>query len=104
MNEKFYLEFASFILETKKPVKKIVQRKDWQALRKSLVGKWKQNPAACVSKLRGWLGSLNSASDDKLRIVMNYLTGSGFRSGKIKHPSISNLRDQISNEMKRRKK
>ena len=50
-----------------------------------------------------FLGSLRNTSDEKLRIVMNYLTGTGFRTGRIKHSCISNLRGQISAEIKRRK-
>jgi hypothetical protein len=34
---------------------------------------------------------------------MNYLTGTGFRTGRIKHPCISKIRASISAEMKRRK-
>ena len=33
---------------------------------------------------------------------MNYLTGSGFRTGKIKHPCITALRTQMSMERKKR--
>jgi hypothetical protein len=34
---------------------------------------------------------------------MNYLTGTAFRVGRIKHPCISSLRKELSEERKRRK-
>lgn len=86
------------------PIKQLVQRNDWQELRKSFISTWKKNPKENVKKLREWLGTIEDADYEKLRIVMNYLTGSGFRSGKIKHPAIQRLRDDISDEMKRRQK
>ena len=86
-----------------KPMKELVNNAEWQAVRKSLLGQWKEKPTWCCGKLHGYLGPVQGASDDKLRIVMNYLTGSGFRSGVIKHPCISALRAQISVERKRRK-
>jgi len=97
-----FFTFANFLLE-KKSVKEIVKRKDWQSLREKLKGTWTKTPTSNVSKLRKWLGPIRNTSDDKLRIVMNYLTGTGFRTGKIKHESISKLREQISKELKRRK-
>lgn len=86
-----------------KPVREIVKDPEWQKIRKSLLGQWSKRPEWCCSQLRKYLGSVSSASNDKLRIVMNYLTGTGFRTGTIKHPCISNLRAQISSEIKRRK-
>ena len=80
----------------------LVTSSQWQSVRKSLLGKWKDNPEWCCSQLRKYLGSISSASKDKLKVVMNYLTGSGFRTGKIKHPCITNLRLQISMERKKR--
>jgi hypothetical protein len=82
-------------------MKSLVNNAQWQAVRKSLLGQWSKNPTSCCAKLRSYLTS--NPSDDKLRIVMNYLTGSGFRSGRIKHPCISALRAQISAERKKRK-
>jgi hypothetical protein len=34
---------------------------------------------------------------------MNYLVGSGFRTGRIKHPCISYIRGLLSKERKKRK-
>ena len=99
----FYLEFVQVLCEIKKPIKQLVKNQSWQKLRSEMVGTWKTDSNKNVRKLRNWLGPLNSASDDKLRIVMNYLTGSGFRTGKIKSEEIQKLRTQISLELKRRK-
>jgi hypothetical protein len=87
----------------KKPIREIVKDPSWQKVRKRLVGRWKENPQWCVSQLRSYLGPIDEASEDQLRIVMNYLTGSGFRTGRIKHPDIQKLRDDVSKEMKSRK-
>ena len=86
-----------------KPMKSLVNNPEWQAIRKSLLGQWSKKPTWCCAKLRSYLGSIQGASEDKLRIVMNYLTGTGFRTGTIKHPCISALRAQISAERKKRK-
>jgi len=87
----------------KKPIRDIVRDPKWQKVRKSLLGQWKKRPEWCVKQLRLYLGPIPKASDDKLRIVGNYTTGTGFRIGRIKHPSIQQLRDDISKERKRRK-
>jgi len=86
-----------------KPIKDLVKDPEWQKVRESLVGQWKSRPEWCCKQLRTYLGPINKTSDDKLRIVMNYLTGSAFRMGKIKHPCIISIRTQISVEMKKRK-
>lgn len=91
----------SFLLET--PIRDLVKDKEWQKLRSSLVGTWKTNPERNCQLLRNYLGDIHNCSYEKLRIVMNYLTGSGFRMGVIKHPCISQLRKDISDEMKLRK-
>lgn len=87
----------------KKPMKELVKREDWKKVRESLVGKWKSEPEKCCKKLSDWLGPITKTEDDKLRIMMNYLTGSGFRMGKIKHKCISTLRASVSVEMRLRK-
>ena len=85
------------------PKNKLVRSPEWQAVRKSLLGKWKEKPDWCCSQLRKYLGSISSASNDKIRVVMNYLTGTGFRTGKIKHACITKLRVSMSMEIKKRK-
>jgi hypothetical protein len=90
-------------MTAKKPVKDIVKRPDWQAVRKRLLGQWKERPHWACSQLKRWLGPTSQASNDKLRIVMNYLTGTGFRTGRIKPQCVIRLRTQISVEIKKRK-
>lgn len=84
------------------PKNKLVRSEEWQNVRKSLLGQWNKRPDWACSQLRKYLGSVSSASKDKLKVVQNYLTGTGFRTGRIKHPCITKLRTQISSERKRR--
>ena len=86
-----------------KDVKELVKDPEWQKVRLSLLRQWKENPNWCCLQLRKYLDSVSSANDNKLKIVMNYLTGSGFRSGRIKHSCISKLRSEIMAETKKRK-
>ena len=81
----------------------LVKDPSWQRVRESLSGKWNLTPIWCCTQLRNFLGEISGTEESKLRIVMNYLTGSGFRMGKITHPCISALRGQISAELKKRK-
>lgn len=84
----------------------LVKNKEWQSIREKLIGQWKERPNWCVAQLRKYIGSVHSADEKKLKIVLNYLTGSGFRSGKISsrdNPSIPKLRAEISAELKKRK-
>ena len=86
-----------------KPIKEIVKKEKWQKTRERLVGQWMENPTKCCSILRDYLGSIKGCDYDDLRIVMNYLTGTAFRIGKIKHDCVQKLRTEISIEMKKRK-
>ena len=90
-------------MKTKIPMSQIVKDQEWQKVRESLLNKWSSDPAGCCNKIKKYLGSINKTEDKKLVIIMNYLTGSGFRTGKIKHPCISSIRTQVSMEMKKRK-
>jgi hypothetical protein len=85
------------------PKNVLVNSPEWQRLRKSLLGTWKEDPVSSCEKLKKYLGPLHKTSNDKIRVVMNYLTGTGFRTGKINHPCISMLRSQMSSEIKIRK-
>jgi len=88
----------------KPKMKDLVKHKEWQALRKSFIGTWKETPGKNVKLLREFLGKdLTLTPLRRLQIVMNYLTGTGFRTGNIKHPDISRLRRIISKELQRRK-
>jgi hypothetical protein len=87
----------------KQPIKEIVKSEEWQKVRQELLGNWVKRPNWCCMKLRHYLGSVSSTSETKLRIVMNYLTGTAFRIGKIKPRCVILLRAEISAEMKKRK-
>jgi len=90
-------------MKTKIPMKELVKDPEWQKVRKSLLGQWVKRPEWCCSQLRKYLGSISKTEDKKLAIVFNYLTGTVFRTGKIKHNCVQELRTQISMEMKKRK-
>ena len=85
------------------PRNKLVKDPKWQAVRKSLLGQWAKRPDWCCGQLRKYLGPLNRTDNDKIRVVMNYLTGTGFRTGRIKPPCVVKLRQQMSSEIKKRK-
>ena len=91
------------ILLEKTPMSELVQDPEWQELRAGLVGTWKKTPEENVRKLRKWLGPIETTENVKLTIMMNYLTGSGFRIGIISHPDVIKLRGEVSAEIKRRK-
>lgn len=89
-----------------KPISQIVKDPEWQKVRIELLGNWKKRPKWCVQQLRKYLGSINTTSEEKLRIVQNYLTGTAFRTGKIssrENSEIPRLRGEISAEFKKRK-
>ena len=90
-------------MSDKNPKNILVKDPEWQDVRKSLLGQWSTRPEWCCSQLKKYLGSISNTSNDKIKVVMNYLVGSGFRMGKIKHPCISKLRTQLSMERKKRK-
>lgn len=89
-------------MSDEKPKNVLVKSPEWQAVRKSLLGKWKEKPEWCCAQLRKYLGSISSASNDKIKVVQNYLTGTGFRTGRIKHICITKLRLELSMERKKR--
>lgn len=67
----------------------VVADPEWQALRASLVGTWKATPAGNVARLADYLG--DGTDPLKVRRLLNYLTGSVFRSGTIRHPDVDKL-------------
>lgn len=85
------------------PIKEIVKSPKWQKVRQSLVGNWNLKADWCCLQLRKFISPMNKATVSELRIMMNYLTSSGFRMGKIKHPCIQPLRTEVSMEIKKRK-
>jgi hypothetical protein len=86
-----------------KNIKELVKNEEWQKVRKSLLGQWKEKPTWCCDQLKRYLGSISIASNDKLRVVMNYTTGSVFRAKVVTHPCVGQIRVQISVEIKKRK-
>ena len=76
-------------------IKDVVNREDWQTLRRTFIGTWKKTPTDNVLKLRTFLGVITSPTDEKLRIVHNYLTDSGFRIGMISHSQITELLNEV---------
>ena len=86
------------------PISQLVQNEQWQKIRASMVGKWKENPEWCCSQLINFISPINKCSEDKLRIVMNYLTGSAFRMGKVKHPCTKLIRVKIMIERQKRRR
>jgi hypothetical protein len=87
----------------RKPIHDIVKDIRWQKVRESLLGQWKTRPEWCCQQLRKYIGKLTGATNDELRILMNYCTGSVFRTGTIKHPCVTKLRKELSIEMNERK-
>lgn len=81
----------------------LTQNPKWQAVRKSLVGTWGTKPEWACDELKKFIGQISKSSENKLKIVANYLTGRAFATGRIKHQCISSLRTQISMEMRKRK-
>ncbi len=60
---------------TNPPIREIVKDQSWQKVREDLVGKWSKNPIYCCNQITKWLGSINSASDKKLAIMLIILLG-----------------------------
>lgn len=90
-------------MSDKNPRNKLVGSAPWENIRKSLLGQWKIRPQWCCTQLKKYLGNISNTSNDKIKVVMNYLTGTGFRTGRIKHACISKLRTQMSSEIAKRK-
>lgn len=89
-----------------KPISEIVKDPEWQKTREKILGQWKERPNWCISQIRRYIGNIHTCDINKLRITMNYLVSSGFRTGKISsrdNPSIPKLRAEISAELKKRK-
>ena len=81
----------------------LVNDPEWKNVRKELLGNWMGKPVWCCMVLVRYLGSISTTSNDKIKIVYNYLRGTGFRTGKISNPCITKLRTQLSMEIKKRK-
>lgn len=80
-------------------IRKVVALPEWQALRGDLVGTWKKTPEENVKRLRAFGGDLTDPR--KVRILVNYLTGSGFRIGVISHPEITKYLEEVREAWKK---
>lgn len=80
---------------TSKGISHVVGDSDWQNLRASFVGTWKNHKSENLQKLKSYLGDGKDLM--KLRRVQNYVSGSGFRSGKITSPEISSFQNHVKN-------
>jgi hypothetical protein len=76
-----------------KTIQEVVNDPEWQALRLSLLRRWRNFPTECLEDLRQYGGDLSDP--DKVRRLLNYLTGSGFRTGKINSPAIEAYRETV---------
>ena len=76
----------------------------WVKLRPTFNKQWSTRPDWCCSKLKKYMGSVSSTTDNKLGIVMEYLSGSGFSTGRITVPCIKELFEDVSTEVEKRKK
>ncbi len=79
----------------KPTIQQIVADSDWQRLRNILLtaGGWRDQEEKFVTELRIYLGDFKDPF--KRRRVLNYLTGSAFRSRTITHAAIEKLLNQL---------
>lgn len=76
----------------------VVKDPTWQTLRGKMVGTWSSRPRRNVRWLREYLFPLPEEHLERtlrLRRVLNYLTGSGFRLGVIEDPAIDRLLSDV---------
>lgn len=76
-----------------KDIRIIVAEDKWQNIRHYLVGTWNETPIENVKILEEYLG--DGADPIRVRQLLNYVTGSGFRIGIISHSEISVFRDKV---------
>ena len=74
-------------------IRQVVDDAEWQRLRESFLGTWKHTPAKNTERLREYLEQA-TPQDEWLRVrrVLNYLTGTGFRIRIIGCPESDELR------------
>ena len=80
-------------------IKKIVDDPQWQALRQSMVGTWTLMASDNCRKLRNYLGDFTDPL--KNRRVLNYLTGTAFRIGRIHSEDVKQLINDIKCQTKK---
>lgn len=76
-------------------IRVIVAQPEWQQIRHDFIGTWKDKTKIPdnIKKMQQWLG--DGKDPIKVRQILNYVTGSGFRIGIISDPRISQFRDKI---------
>jgi hypothetical protein len=74
-------------------IREVVALPEWQALRKDLVGTWAKTPVGNVLLLRSFLG--DGKDGRRVRILLNYLTGTSFRIGRVSHREIDRLLAEV---------
>lgn len=76
-------------------IKTVVADAEWQEIRVSFLGTWKdeKKARANVLVLREYVEPF--ANPWKVRRALNYLTGSAFRMGIISSPEIRQLREEV---------
>ena len=95
------LKSGKYVL--KMNIQDIVKIPEWQELRAYFVGKWKKQPEKNLQMLKDFAGDLTKLSNRRLRVVQNYVTGSGFRIGKISSDEIQKFIEQVRKEVADRK-
>jgi len=76
---------------------------EWQIVRKKLLNKWMCKPDWSCLQIRRYIGNMYTCHNNKLKIISGYLSSSGFRPGAIHRPCITKLRNEILDEIKKRK-
>lgn len=62
---------------------------EWRALRDGLAGGWRRDPTGNAARLRAFVG--DGTDGRRVRVVLAYLAGAAFRSGRLSHPEIDRL-------------
>lgn len=83
--------------------KEWIKDPEWQKVRKDLQGRWRNQEKYCLNQLANFLGPLDKAPLSKLCVVANYLTGTGFRIGRISSNNIQDLRTRVFAQYKIKK-
>ena len=87
----------------KKDIRYWTDDPEWQKIRLDLIGKWRDNYDYCIGRLEKYINDVTKASDGHLCRVYNYLTGSGFRTGRIPlNARAEKLKDLVSAEIAKR--
>ncbi len=78
--------------------------REWQEVRKKLLGRWKTDHDNCLKEIKAYVEPLEFATDGQVCVVLNYLTCTAFRIGMIDSPQIRAFRKEICDDWRRRNK